>query len=392
MIEKSWFNDIPKEKVIEWRRHIHQNPELSFKEFRTAQYVYDILESFDCYKLDRLTETSVLATLEGTAGPGKTILLRADIDALPVPEETGLPFASVNDGVSHACGHDTHTAMLLGTAAVLAKHRDKIAGTVKLIFQHAEELAPGGAQELVDKGICDDVDEVYGLHIIPNLKCGQINVCFDDQVTTSADGFFLTIKGRGSHGSMPEKSIDPIVIGAELIMALQTVVSRNVSPNDFAVLSVGQFEAGKAPNVIADSAKLSCSIRSIKPEIRELLEQRVKALIDHICTMNGAEYDLDYIKSYAPINNDKELAQYALEASKEVLGEELTNIMPRSTASEDFSAYAAVRPGTYVFLGGGLAEDGYEFMNHHPKFVIDEEALWSGIKFETQLVFDRLKA
>lgn len=385
----NWFDSIPTEEIIKWRRHLHQNPELSFKEYNTSQFIFDTLSSFPNLDITRPTETSVVATLVGGAGEGKTIALRADIDALPIVEEAEVSFKSKNDGVMHACGHDTHTAMLLGAASVLSHMKDKLAGTVKFIFQHAEEQVPGGAQQLVDAGILENTDEIYGIHIIPNLEAGSLGVT-SGFATTAADGFFLKIQGKGSHASTPELSIDPIVVGSEIVMALQSVVSRSVKPSEMAVLSIGEFQSGQAPNIIADTAKLSCSIRTTSEEVRELMEKRVKAIIEHITAAHGATYDLDYVRGYSALYNSPELAKKAKAAAIKALGEELVYDAPMLMASEDFSAYTKVIPGCFLWLGGGKAEQGCGYMNHHPKFNIMEESLINGTKVEVQLVLDSI--
>ncbi|WP_019244295.1 MULTISPECIES: amidohydrolase [Bacillus] len=384
-----WINQIPTEKIVEWRRHIHQNPELSFKEYKTAQYIYDTLSTFPNLEITRPTETSVVATLAGGAGEGKIIALRADIDALPMQEESNVEFKSINDNIAHTCGHDTHTAMLLGTASVLSNMKDEIAGTVKFIFQHAEELTPGGAQQLVDAGVLEGVDEIYGIHILPRLKEGSLGVT-SGYATTAADGFFLKIQGKGSHASTPELSIDPIVVGSEIVMALQTVVSRSVKPSEMAVLSIGEFHSGQAPNIIADTATLSCSIRSLHDEVRDLMESRVKKIIENVTASHGATYELDYIRGYSALYNTPELAAKAKESAIRVLGEELVYDSPMLMASEDFSAYAKVIPACFLWLGGGTEEQGCGYMNHHPKFKVMEEAMFNGTKVEVQLILDIL--
>lgn len=385
-----WFDQIPVEKITEWRRHLHQNPELSFQEYKTSQFIYDTLSTFPNLELSRPTETSVVATLVGTAGEGKTIALRADMDALPIQEETDVAFKSVNDGVMHACGHDTHVSMLLGAASVLSGMKDKIAGTVKFIFQHAEEQVPGGAQQLVDAGVLMDVDEIYGIHILPRLRAGSLGVVTTGYATTAADGFFLKIQGRGSHASTPELSIDPVVVGAHIVMALQTVVSRNVKPSEMAALSIGEFHSGQAPNIIADTASLSCSIRSTNEEVRDLIEERVKKVIHRVADAYGATVELDYVRGYSALYNTPELAMKAKESAARVLGDDLVYDSPMLMASEDFSAYTKVVPGCYMFLGGGLEEEGCGYMNHHPKFKILEESLVNGTKVEVQLILDLL--
>lgn len=385
----SWLDQLPTEKIVEWRRHLHQNPELSFKEFKTSQFIYDTLSTFPNLEITRPTDTSVVAILTGGAGEGKKIALRADMDALPVTEQSDVPFVSNVEGVMHACGHDTHTAMLLGAAKVLSGMKDELAGTVKFIFQHAEEQVPGGAQELVDAGVLEGVDEIYGIHILPNLEAGSLGVT-SGFATTAADGFFLTIQGKGSHASTPELSIDPIVIGSELVMALQTVISRNVKPSEMAVLSVGEFHSGQAPNIIADTAKLSCSIRTTNDEVRDLMEKRVRTIIDKVITAHDATYDLDYVRGYSALYNTPELASAAKASAIKVLGESLVYDAPMLMASEDFSAYTKVIPGCFLWLGGGTAEEGCGYMNHNPKFKIIEDSMFNGTKVEVQLILDLL--
>src|SRR5690606_17497420 len=249
--DPSWIAHVPVAKVIEWRRHIHQNPELSFEEVNTSKYVEDVLKSFGNIDVVRPAKTSVIGILRG-AKKGKTVAFRADMDALPIQEATGLPFSSQVENVSHACGHDAHTAMLLGTAATLSKMKNEIKGTVYFIFQHAEETPPGGALDIIETEILDDVDAFFGMHVLPNFPVGHIGILPDHAASTSSDLFELTIHGKGSHGSMPHLGIDPIVIGSEIVNSLQTIVSRNVTPGELAVISVGKFQSGNTANVIAD--------------------------------------------------------------------------------------------------------------------------------------------
>lgn len=388
----NWIESIPTKEMVAWRRWFHQHPELSFEEQETSNFIFDKLQSFGVYDLERPTPTSVVATLHGGGGDGPAIALRADIDALPVQEETGLPFASEHDGVMHACGHDAHAAMLLATAAILARQKDSLAGTVKLIFQHAEELAPGGAQQLVEAGVMEGVDEVYGMHVIPNLPSGSLGVIKSDYATTAADGFFLTIHGKGGHASSPHLAIDPIVIASELVLALQTAVSRSIAPDDYAVLTIGAFNAGMAPNIIADTASLAASIRTTRSDTRVLVERRVREIVEGVVTSGGATYELDYVHSYGALANTPALADEVKRSAQKVLGESLVYDSPMLAASEDFSAYTKVVPGTYLILGVGMAEDGFGAPNHNPQFKIDEAALENGVKVEVQIVLDRLSA
>lgn len=386
---KSWIKDIPVEEMIAWRHHFHQHPELSFKEYETAKFVEEKLQSFGIETI-RPTETSVLGTLKGNK-EGKTILLRADMDALPMQEESTLPFASEVKGVAHTCGHDTHTAILLATAQVLAGMEDSLNGTVKFIFQHAEELNPGGAKEIVETGLLNGVDAVIGLHIMPNLKTGSIHVMPEGPATTSADGFYLHIQGKGSHGSMPQNGIDPIIVGTQIVNQMQTVVSRYVTPGELAVVSVGEFKSGDAPNIIPDKAFMSASIRTVNEETRQKIAARIKEIIDNTCQTYGATYDLDYIFSYPAVINDKNISSLVIDSAKEVLGDDMVFEAAISSGSEDFAYYRQVAPICFMWLGGGTAEEGCGFANHHPNFTVKEEAFVEGVKTEVQTVLNFLK-
>lgn len=368
------------DKVIEWRRHIHQNPELSFKENATADYVEKTLKSFGNIETMRPTPTSVIGILKG-GKPGKTVAFRADMDALPVQEETGLPYASKVENVSHACGHDAHTAMLLGTAATLSKMQKQLPGTVYFLFQHAEELYPGGAQEIIKSGALKGVDAFFGVHVTASLPAGTIGILPAGAASTNSDGFNLTIQGKGSHGSMPNQGIDPIVVGSAIVMNLQTVVSRSIAPGEMAVVTVGRFQSGNANNVIPETASLGATIRTISDSTRVLVSHRVKDIVENTCKAYGAKADLDYIFSYSAIQNSPELVALAKKAAIKALGAEHVMEAPRMTASEDFSYYKEVAPTCFVVLGVGLGP-----ANHSPKFKIDEAALSNGVKAEVQII------
>ncbi|WP_413998592.1 M20 metallopeptidase family protein [Flavobacterium sp. W1B] len=382
--QPTWIKTVPTDKVIEWRRHIHQNPELSFKEKNTSAYVEKILKSFGNISVQKPTATSLLGVLKGSK-PGKTVVFRADMDALPLQEETGLPYASVVKDVSHACGHDAHTAMLLGTAATLSKMQKDISGTVYFLFQHAEEEDPGGALEIIKSGALKGVDAFFGLHVIPNNPVGHIGILPVGAASTTSDGFYLTVFGKGSHGSMPQLGVDPIVTAAEIVMGLQTIVSRNVTPGEMAVVSIGKFQSGKASNVIPDKAELAASIRTISDPTRQLIRTRIETIVDHIAKANDATYKLDYVLSYPAIENDLALSAFAKKSATKVLGANRVFDAPRMTASEDFSYYKEVAPVYFMILGVGPG-----VANHNPKFNIDEAALSNGVKAEVQIILDYL--
>lgn len=341
------------------------------------------MKSLGNVEIIKPAKTSVIGILKG-AKPGKIVAFRAYMDALPVQEETGLPFASKNTGVSHACGHDAHTAMLLATAATLSKMKNQLNGTVYFIFQHAEEQAPGGALDIINSGVLKEVNAFFGMHVLTNFPTGHIGILPNGAASTTSDGFSLTIKGKGSHDSMPQLGIDPIVVGAAIVSALQTVVSRNVTPGEMTVVTIGKFQSGNAPNVIADKAGLGASIRTTSDATRKLVENRVTSLIEHITKAHGATYELDYTHSYPAILNDEALNAFARKSAVKAVGANNIFEAPMMTASEDFSYYKQIAPVCFLTLGVG------EGANHNPKFDIDEKALQYGVKTQVQIILDYL--
>lgn len=379
---------MPQADMVKWRRHLHRHPELSFHEVETAKYIQKVLADFPNLEVSSLTENSVIAILKGNK-PGKTIALRADIDALPIIEEADVEFPSENPGVMHACGHDTHTAMLLGAVKVLSTMQDKIAGTVKFIFQPAEEEPPGGAKLLVEAGVMNDVDMVFGLHIAPNIPVGMIGTR-KGAASAASDVFTLKIQGKGSHGSTPDLSVDPIMIGVEIINNLNNIVSRNISPFDNAVISIGEFNAGKTANVIPDTAQIQGTVRTNNKEVRSFIQKRIEAIIDSICRMYDATYELDYLLGYSEVNNDSDATDLVMAAAEKVVGKERMFEAPKMMGGEDFSAYTDVKPGSFFILGGGTAAEGCGYMNHHPKFKIMEECFSVGSAMHAQIILDIL--
>ncbi len=381
---------VPDDQIIEWRRHMHAHPELSFKEVNTSQWVEDLLQGMGI-ETSRPTPTSVLGVLKGTGqGPAKNIGLRADMDALPVQEETGEEFTSTVEGVMHACGHDTHTAMQLGAAKVLSENTDLFGGTVTFVFQHAEELNPGGAQEMVKAGAMEDLDGIFALHVM-NAPVGTVQVR-PGPATSLAGGGWITIKGQGSHGSMPQNSIDPVLIAAQVVVGLNTIVSRSVDPSHFMVINPGMIQAGQAPNVIPDSATVGISVRTRTAEDTELAFRRIEELTNGICAAYGASVEYEWVDAYDIVYNDAALAAQALESAKHVAGDDNAWEGEISSGSEDFSAFANEVPGCFIILGGGDAEQGFPFQNHHPKFNVREDCLAIGTALEVQLILDLLGA
>lgn len=383
---------IPEDDLVRWRRHVHRHPELSFCEHQTVAYVEAELRAMGIEAIRRPTDTSLTADIVGTlpaTGPVRTIALRADMDALPVEEAEGLEFCSENPGVSHVCGHDAHVAILLGTAKVLTVLRSTFAGRVRLIFQHAEESLPGGARDMVAAGVLDGVDACAGLHVW-NDRIGRLSVCTDRVATTASDAAWITIEGRGTHGSMPHAGIDPILVGSELVGALHTIVSRNISPDRFVVVSPTVFEAGNVVNVIPQTARIGLNIRTKDADDRALVRERVYTLAEHVAAAHGAKVKIDWQSGYDAIVQDEGMIARALRVAKETLPEQLVATRTGWTASEDFSAFANRVPAVYLFLGAGGPEEGYHVQNHHPAFRADERCLPYGVAVETAFALDFL--
>ena len=380
---------VPTEEIIQWRRHFHQNPELSFKEFETAKYIIKQLESFGNLEISQPTETSVIAVLKGskTGNTGKTVALRADIDALPIQEEANLDFASQNDGVMHACGHDAHTAILLGAAKMLVEMKDSLNGTVKFIFQHAEELLPGGARELVEKNVMDGVDAVFALHVDSMIPVGVVGTV-EGVATAAVDTVEVIIKGRGAHASTPEKSIDPITIGSEIVNSINSVISRNIASGERSVISFGRFIAGDMSNIIPDTAKLSISVRTLSEEVRAQIKERITKIINSICEMHGATAEIDYQHGYSSVINDKNLVEMFNESCEKLEIKTIPDGSPMM-GSEDFSAYGEKAPGIFYLLGS-RCESGEVYSLHNPKVVISEKSFSLGALLHVQMVLDYL--
>ena len=374
------------DEAIAWRRHLHRNPELAFEEVETSQFVYDTLDSFGGLELIRPTPTSVLARLAG-ARPGKTIALRADIDALPIAEENTFEFASRRPGAMHACGHDGHTAMMLATARILTDLRDQISGEIRFVFQHAEETPPGGAREVVAAGVLEGVDVVMGCHLMSVAPTGKICVA-RGSFMAAADTFSLEIEGKGGHAGMPQGAVDPIVIASEIVLALQQIVSRETSPLDSVLVSVTRINAGSADNIIPQTVELGGTVRTYKPELRTSTREAVERIATGIAHAHRATARLDYREGYTPVVNDPERADLVEGAARRALGDDAIGEPFRVMGGDDFSAYQQVVPGVYFVVGARNDEIGASFPHHHPRFTIDEAALQNGIAVFVQAVLD----
>ncbi|MFC4023628.1 amidohydrolase [Oceanobacillus longus] len=372
--------------VIQWRRTMHQHPELSFEEYWTSQYIEDELRQMDNIELSRPTKTSVLGIIKGKK-PGKKIGLRADIDALPIQEERDdLDFASTKEGVMHACGHDGHAAMLLGAARVLSQNVDAISGEIYLIFQHAEEAPPGGAQEMVATGLFNDLDFVYGQHLFTPIPIGKIGIT-KGPITSNSDTFDLLIKGRGGHASQPEDSVDPVIMSTQIINQFQTIVSRMTSPLDSVVISTTQFHAGSATNIIPDTAALQGSVRTVQQETRELVKEKMEKAVASICDLYGADYEFNFQYGYDAVVNDEEKTDAVIDIATKLFGDRVFNY-PLTMGGEDFGAFSKIIPGTFIFIGARNEEKSYDYPHHHPKFAIDEDSLIDGVSMMVHVALE----
>ncbi len=361
-------------QIIEWRRHFHQNPELSFTEEKTPAMIAQILRDL---QLDEVRtgvgERGVVGVLRGGA-PGKTVAIRADFDALPIQDEKDVPYKSKVPGVMHACGHDGHTASLLGLASVLARHREQIPGTIVFVFQHAEEALPGGAIQMVEDGALDGVDAIFGAHLWSSAPYGDVLIA-PGPVMANADDFTIEIQGKGGHGAVPQETVDSIVIGSQIVGNIQTIASRNVSPMDAVVVTVGTFIAGNNFNVIADSAKMTGTVRTFKQETRDKAEQRLQEIVEGTAKMMGGSAKLNYRRGYPAVINSEAEAGIVRQSAVDTVGADNVIKIEPMMGGEDFAYYLEKVPGAFVFIGAGNPEIGAKYPHHHPRFDIDERAL-----------------
>ncbi|WP_129690647.1 M20 family metallopeptidase [Gottfriedia acidiceleris] len=377
-----------KEEVIKWRRHFHQYPELSFHEEKTAQYVYDTLQSFGNLEISRPTKTSVMARLIGSQ-PGKVLAIRADMDALPIEEENTFEFASTNPGVMHACGHDGHTAMLLGTAKILTSLKDKIKGEVRFLFQHAEELYPGGAEEMVQAGVMEGVDMIIGAHLWAPMKLGTVGVAYGP-IMAAPDTFYITVEGKGGHAALPHDTIDSIAIASQVVTNLQHIVSRNTDPLDNLVVSVTKFIGGTTHNVIPGSVEICGTVRSFNANLRKSVPELMERIIKGITDAHGAQYKFNYEFGYRPVINDEHITKAIEETILEVFDEKTLDLMKPNMGGEDFSAFQQKAPGTFFYVGAGNKEKDITYPHHHARFTIDEDALEIGVNLFVHATFKLL--
>ncbi|MCO5162179.1 MAG: M20 family metallopeptidase [Mesorhizobium sp.] len=375
-------------EVAAWRQDLHRHPELNFDVFRTAAFVKERLEEFGCDEVvTGLGKTGVVGIIQGRLGTGETIGLRADMDALPLNEVTGRPYASTSPGKMHACGHDGHTAMLLGAAKYLAETRN-FAGRVAVIFQPAEE-GGGGGNEMVKDGMMErfSIARVFGMHNMPGLPVGKFAIRPGPIMAATAE-FTITISGRGGHAAMPHVSVDPIVAGAAIVGALQTIVSRTADPIEALVVSVTKFHAGDAYNIIPETAEIAGTVRTLKKEMAAIAEKRIREICEGVAAAHGARVEIDYDANYPVTVNDPREAAFATNVAREIAG--TANVEPATPpvmGGEDFSYMLEARPGAFIFIGNGDSAG-----LHHPAYDFNDEVIPHGISYWVRLAEQALAA
>lgn len=375
-----------KDYITKMRREFHEYPEPSFQEFKTSQKIQDELNKMRVtYKV--VAGTGVVATI-GNKKEGKTVILRADIDGLQVNECTNLEYSSKNPGVMHACGHDGHAAMLLGAARILKDLENEINGTVKLYFQPAEEIAQG-ALKMIEEEPIDTADSCFAIHLWSDLPCGKVSVESGPRMA-SADIFKIVLEGKGGHGSLPHQTIDSVVVGSSLVMNLQPIVSREISPLESAVVTIGSFSAGTRFNVIANQAILEGTTRCFNPQIRNEFKNILERVIKGTCDTYRAKGKLEYTYGTSPCINDESCSKIAEDSVKKLLGDSGLIKMEKLTGGEDFCFFLEKIPGVLAFVGSRNSEKMADFPHHHEKFNIDEDSLEIGTSLYVQYALDFL--
>lgn len=373
------------EQLVAWRRDFHMHPELGFQEHRSAEVIADRLRELGCQVQTGVAKTGLVALLEGKR-PGPVVMLRFDMDALPITEENETGYVSQNPGVMHACGHDAHMAMGLGVATLAAQRRDEMTGTLKLVFQPGEE-GMNGAEVMVKEGVLENPrpDVFLATHVWNDLPVGMIDVT-PGAVMAAADKWACTVRGKGGHGALPHQTVDPIVATAQIVTALQTVVSRSVSPLETAVVTVGTIHGGDAFNVIPPRVEMRGTIRTYNPQVREMVLRRVRKVIEGVAVACGAAAELEIIPLTPAVINDAGVAEVVRAAAEAVVGPENVPSGERTMGSEDAAFFLQEVPGCYFFLGSANAERGLDAPHHNPRFDLDEDALPLGVAVMMQVV------
>ncbi len=378
-------------EIVEIRRDFHMYPEISEKEYRTRDKICEYLEKWDIEHVKGVAETGVVAIIRGKKA-GKTLGARADIDALPVSEKNELDFKSVNKGVMHACGHDVHTAIHLGLAKILKEMEEDLKGNVKIFFQPAEETI-GGAKRMIKEGHLENpaLDYILSLHVAPNVEAGKIQIKYG-KTNASTDEFFIRVKGKSGHAAYPETSVDAIVITGHIITALQSLVSRNISPLNSAVLSLGQIKGGRKNNIIAGEVDLSGTLRTLDKETSDFAKKRIRQIVESIAEAYGGKGRVDFQEGYPALINNNEVVDVLNKVGKEVLGKKqvLLKEFP-SMGADDFSFFLEKVKGAYYYIGSGNKEKGWTAPLHSGKFMVDEESIKVGLKVQIKTILELLK-
>ncbi|MEB7382736.1 M20 family metallopeptidase [Staphylococcus warneri] len=362
------------DRMIEIRRYLHQHPELSFKEVETPKYIANFYKDKDCKVETNVGQNGVKVTID-SGKPGKTLAIRADFDALPIKEETGLPFASENEGVMHACGHDAHTAYMLILAETLIEMKDQFKGKVIVIHQPAEEMPPGGAQGMIKDGVLEGVDHVLGAHVMSTMEAGKV-FYKEGFVQTGRAYFKLTVHGKGGHGSSPHMANDAIVAGANFVTTAQTVVSRRLSPFETGVVTIGSFDGKGQFNVIKDSIEIEGDVRALTDDTRDTIEKELTRLVEGLESTFGVTCDFEFNKDYPALYNNPEFTSYVADTIKNAGDNDIKGVeeCEPQPPSEDFAFYAVELPSTFIY-SGAAPEDGEIYPHHHPKFNISESSM-----------------
>ncbi|ACK65246.1 amidohydrolase [Rippkaea orientalis PCC 8801] len=364
-------------RLIEIRRHIHAHPELSGQEYQTAAYVAGVLSSCGIHVQENVGKTGVVGNLTGNGTDQRTVAIRTDMDALPIEERTNLDFASCKPGIMHACGHDVHTTVGLGTAMILAELAEHLPGNVRFLFQPAEEIAQG-ASWMVQDGAMREVKAIFGVHVFPSIPARSVGIRYG-ALTAAADDLEIFIQGESGHGARPHEAIDAIWIASQVITTLQQAISRTQNPLRPIVLTIGQINGGRAANVIADQVRMAGTVRSLHPETHANLPQWVEDIVANVCSTYNAKYEINYRRRVPSVQNDMELTKILESASREAWGNGNVQILPEpSLGSEDFSLFLEHAPGSMFRLGVGFP-DKANYPLHHPQFEIDESAILTGV-------------
>jgi amidohydrolase len=359
--------------MVAWRRYLHRHPELSFQETNTSGWIAERLRQFGCEFREGVGGNGIVAVIKG-GRPGPTVALRADIDALPIQDDKDCDYASSTPGVMHACGHDAHTATMLGIARYYSENRETIAGERRLLFQPAEEVTPGGALPMIRDGALDGADAIYGVHLWTPIPYGTA-ASRAGALMAAADEFSIDITGRGGHGGLPHQAVDSIVVGASLVQALQTIVSRSVDPLRPAVVSVGAFQAGTTSNVIAERCHMKGTVRTFDEKTRDGIRSRITRIVEDTASMYGATAKLDYREGYPSVMNDTAEAERFFRVGEAALGQDAVRESELIMAGEDFCYYLQRIPGCFMLVGAGNEACGAVYPHHHPKFDLDERAM-----------------